>query len=102
MIGIHVTNGARVGQFEDIVTPPDWSDAACRGHAPELWFPETRGGSGDTYATARAICDGCPLKDTCLEYSLSRETASYRYGMWGGLDPNERSVLARERRRTER
>lgn len=41
-------------------------------------------------AAAKAICEGCPVKQQCLDHSLrTREP----YGVWGGLSENEREQL---------
>jgi WhiB family redox-sensing transcriptional regulator len=42
---------------------------------------------------AKAVCARCPLRAECLEYALRHPA---RYGIWGGLSPEE---LAAERRR---
>jgi WhiB family transcriptional regulator, redox-sensing transcriptional regulator len=42
---------------------------------------------------AKVICALCPLRAECLEYALRHPA---RYGIWGGLNPEE---LAAERRR---
>jgi WhiB family redox-sensing transcriptional regulator len=48
-----------------------------------------------SYKDARAICDGCPVREPCLEHALeAREPA----GMWGGLTTPERAKLRRARR----
>lgn len=74
--------------------------AACRGKPPSLFFPDLsnrggripEGGRPDPYADARPICDRCPVRAGCLDFALDgRED----YGMWGGLDPDERKVLLR-------
>ena len=62
-------------------------DAACKGTDPGLFFPE----NGDTSATnpAKMICQGCVVREVCLEYALSEGIED---GIWGG-------ECARERRR---
>ena len=42
---------------------------------------------------AKVVCARCPLRAECLEYALRHPA---RYGIWGGLSPEE---LAAERRR---
>ncbi|AMU78472.1 WhiB family transcription factor [Mycobacterium phage SkinnyPete] len=45
---------------------------------------------------ARAICASCPVIDDCLEYALTRRETQ---GVWGGLDAEQRALMARRRRR---
>lgn len=57
---------------------------------PELWFD-------DDPRDAVAACCSCPLITPCLNAALKAEgtvTAQYRYGVWGGLTPEQRAVLA--------
>lgn len=70
------------------MTNLDWLDhAACQRYNPEWWF-------SDDYKktrTAIAICNVCPVKDPCLQSSLT-----YPYGVWGGLTAHERRQLHRK------
>jgi WhiB family redox-sensing transcriptional regulator len=82
----------------------DWREsaacaAACaEGRAePDDWFPVR----GADYGPARAICSGCAVKMECLESCLDYEStakAKDRSGMYGGLSPQQRARLARQRR----
>lgn len=103
MIGIHILSGPRivpafVGTLSDADRSVDWTQAACRGEDPQLWFPE-RGG-GDQYRDARAVCETCPIRERCLDYAMRREHGLHRanrFGMYGGLTPEERAEMASER-----
>ena len=66
-----------------------WStDALCAASDPEIFFPP-----GDSLASdARAICARCPVHRSCLAYAV---TAGEPFGIWGGLDPQERRALRR-------
>lgn len=50
---------------------------------------------------AAYICQGvfdgvqCPLIEACLEFAM---TNNERYGVWGGMTPEERAELRKERR----
>ena len=44
---------------------------------------------------ARAICKGCPVLDTCLEYAL---TERIEHGVWGGTSERERRRILKRRR----
>jgi WhiB family transcriptional regulator, redox-sensing transcriptional regulator len=70
--------------------------AACVGMDAEPFF----GPDGERAqqreireARAAAICARCPVQAQCLDYALDN---SISYGIWGGLNRQERS---RERRR---
>jgi WhiB family transcriptional regulator, redox-sensing transcriptional regulator len=66
--------------------------ASCTETDPEVFFPP----HGDPATQARQICAQCPVRDDCLAYALD---ADERYGIWGGLDPDERRSLHRRQRR---
>ena len=59
--------------------------AACRGHDPNLWHPATH--THDPYREARLICQGCPVKQNCLDWAVDNEMVA---GMWGGMSPRQR------------
>jgi WhiB family transcriptional regulator, redox-sensing transcriptional regulator len=75
---------------------------------PEMFFAnlqgtdETTGKFSDLSLTARRaqkMCQGCPVKEACLNLAMANETTQrYRWGIWGGLTPNQRHELAKERR----
>jgi len=80
--------------------------APCATTDPELGFPnqgQRRGEDGaSAYDRALALCAGCPLdlKAECLEIAMrneGRQSGKTRYGVFGGLDPDARAALARER-----
>jgi WhiB family redox-sensing transcriptional regulator len=64
------------------------------------WYHESEDGEDDTLE-AKKICKGtddgrpCPLLQQCLEFAL---TNNERYGIWGGMSPEERAQLRKERR----
>lgn len=66
--------------------------ALCADVDPEIFFPP----NGDPATEARQICGQCPVTAECLAYALSNHEA---YGIWGGLDPEERRSLSRQRSR---
>lgn len=70
--------------------------AACLGDG-EMWF------SFDPRDIACAIdvCNGCPVRDACLEAALRAEGQSpggQRYGIAGGLTPSQRARLRRQQK----
>ena len=71
-----------------------WRDhAACRGIEPDIFYPLT----DEDAEPAKAVCDACPVRATCLDYALSSRE---RDGVWGGATERERRRMIRQRRRT--
>lgn len=73
----------------------EWSDrAACLGADAEQFFPVGAGAAASwETAAAKKICAGCTVVDECRDYALrTRQT----FGVWGGLDEEERGVLLRQ------
>ena len=66
------------------------SEAACRGMDPDMFFPAR----GEDIRPIVATCDGCRVKDACLEHGLRHELG----GIWGGTSAEQRRVLRRVRR----
>ena len=67
--------------------------AACRGVDPEVFYPV----SEDEADVAKAICNVCSVRQTCLEYALTNRE---REGVWGGATERERRRIQRQRRRS--
>lgn len=90
----------KVGQRRQeifLATPADWTLAAeCIGMHDVFDEPNAR-----TFdKIVKPICDGCQVRDLCLESALEEEgdlPAVFRAGVRGGLRPPERSRLALER-----
>jgi WhiB family transcriptional regulator, redox-sensing transcriptional regulator len=66
--------------------------AACRGLDPLTFYPAT----DDEAADAKAVCDGCAVREACLEHAL---TVREKEGVWGGATERERRRIIRQRRR---
>lgn len=62
---------------------------SCRDRDPDIFFPETSRQARE----AIAICNACPVRDECLEYSLE---ARERFGIWGGMTDKQRRQLLRQ------
>lgn len=45
------------------------------------------------YRNAIALCNSCPFQMDCAEWGITKE----RYGVWGGLTPDERTMIRRKR-----
>ena len=77
-----------------------WQDAAaCRGKDTLLFF----GPDGERQPErevrerkAKAVCASCPVLAECLAYAISRPE---KYGVWGGLNEEERASERRRRMR---
>jgi WhiB family transcriptional regulator, redox-sensing transcriptional regulator len=71
-------------------TPDDqWQERAlCAQTDPEAFFPEKGGSTRE----AKRICQGCEVRDACLDYALAHDE---RFGIWGGLSERERRRLKR-------
>lgn len=73
-------------------------EGPCRTD-PDFWFPDKK----KDLAAPKAICKKqCPFVEQCLQAALDFEgdtIADGRYGVWGGLAPTERAVLATPRPR---
>src|SRR5438552_199753 len=71
---------------------PGWMrDAACREHAEVNFYADL----GQSLEPVRAVCDGCLVRDTCLEFALEHDE---RHGVWGGLSTREPNHFRRLRR----
>ena len=72
-----------------------WTEnAACRGMSQDVFYPE----DGSRYPVARRVCADCPVRQQCLNEALEMETYHARYGMFGGMSPNERDDEHRRRK----
>jgi WhiB family redox-sensing transcriptional regulator len=76
-------------------------DGACVGHPTEWWFPLQKTGKREELAelrkntsVAKSICISCIRIEQCLEYSLQWEP----WGIWGGMDEQERARIRWERK----
>jgi WhiB family transcriptional regulator, redox-sensing transcriptional regulator len=67
--------------------------AACRGVDPDIFYPV----SDDDAEEAKAVCGSCPVRQSCLEYSLA---AREREGVWGGHTERERRRILRQHRKS--
>ena len=81
---------------------PDWSwqtGAACRGMDLVLFF----GPDGERTAErlireekAKRVCRRCPVRRECEDYAVGRPE---KYGIYGGLNEDERTAERRRRMR---
>ena len=69
---------------------------ACRGEDPEKFFLENNLRGKDKVkkiSIAKSICRTCPVVRECLEFSIKAEV---RYGIWGGLDEEQRAEILKK------
>lgn len=74
--------------------------ALCGDYDPDLFFPI--GSSGPAVrqrSRAKAVCQQCPAQRDCLEWAQATEQP---YGVWGGLDEQEREELRGRQLQAER
>jgi WhiB family redox-sensing transcriptional regulator len=70
---------------------PSWmARSLCADADPEAFFPEP----GANPNAAKRLCAACPVRAECLEYALEH---GERFGVWGGLSPEQRERVERER-----
>ncbi|MFT6291144.1 MAG: WhiB family redox-sensing transcriptional regulator [Ilumatobacter sp.] len=78
------------------ITPQEskwWDLGACRGLQAAIFYPEDEVEA----QAAKAVCDSCAVKTTCLDHALSFREKS---GVWGGATERDRRRIIRQRRRT--
>lgn len=63
--------------------------AACRGHDPNIWFPNK--GDDATRQQALRICRECPVKRACGQ---TAHDELIPYGIWGGMTEKQRSTAS--------
>lgn len=90
-------------------TQSDWAwqkDAACRGEDLDLFFGPPTGddreygpAKGEREAEAKWLCSLCPVRTECLESALAN---GEKYGIFGGLNEDERAKVIRNRRERDR
>jgi WhiB family redox-sensing transcriptional regulator len=74
-------------EIDDARDDLSWQqDALCTQTDPEMFFPEKGGSPAD----AKRVCDGCDVRERCLQYALDNNE---RFGVWGGKTKSERDQL---------
>ncbi|NRQ51407.1 WhiB family transcriptional regulator [Aeromicrobium stalagmiti] len=77
----------------------EWQyQGACREVDPETFFsPDAERGPRRRAreAAAKALCAVCPVVQECLNHAL---TVREPYGVWGGLNINERDMLLQQQK----
>jgi len=69
------------------------AQGACQRADPDLFFPIAAGRAGlPRIRAAKAICQGCAVRDPCLSYGL----ATTQDGIWGGTTLEERRTIRQQ------
>jgi WhiB family redox-sensing transcriptional regulator len=70
----------------------EWSSrAACLSSEPDVFFPiGTSGTALDDVVEAKRLCAVCAVQPECRDYALSTRQP---FGVWGGLDEDERRLM---------
>jgi WhiB family transcriptional regulator, redox-sensing transcriptional regulator len=75
------------------ITTTGWrARAACAGTNPSQFFDLAPA----SIAAAKAICSACEVRTDCLAFALD---ARESFGVWGGLDADERVQVVGPKRR---
>lgn len=74
-------------------------DVNCRDVDTTVFFPAQGSGHKKDWTAAKAICNGCPAQQPCLEYALRTNQTD---GLWGGLTPDQRRKQLSDYRKTHR
>ena len=76
----------------------NWRAAsACLNTDPDVFFPVAVGtAASKLVARALRVCDGCPVRQQCLDYAMR---SGEKDGIWGGTTPEERTRARRARSR---
>ena len=73
----------------DVLHADDWMrDGACKG-LTHLFFPtaaERPQARERRESAAQAVCDGCQVRTTCMEFAREH----HEYGFWGGESEDQR------------
>lgn len=81
--------------FQREPDPMVWAERGnCLGVDADLFFPER----GAPTQQAKAVCQGCVVKDECLDYAL---TNGEKFGIWGGKSERERRRMRKGKRLAE-
>lgn len=77
------------------------TEAACSALDTNLFFPDPESDDNPLpqIAAAKAICAGCPVRQSCLEFAIRTRQLD---GVWGGHTPEERRSIRRRRQAAAR
>jgi WhiB family redox-sensing transcriptional regulator len=61
-------------------------EARCRGWDVAFFFPAR----GTDTTEQRRVCEGCPVREPCLDYALTASSEFKVQGIWGGVSSKQR------------
>jgi WhiB family redox-sensing transcriptional regulator len=70
----------------------NWEYAACQGTDSRLFYDLEAGEAGGYYPLMRRICNACPIKKECAEWSIRHE----EFGFWAGMSERQRWLERRK------
>ena len=73
--------------------------AACRKTPTTTFFPTGNSQLGRVEEEAKAVCSTCQVQAQCLTFAIEHQEP---HGIWGGLNTEERRVLATPIRKPSR
>ena len=77
-----------------------WETAHCADTIfPDLFFPTSLEEIEASEPMIQAICQGCPMKQECLQMALDNKDFN---GYFGGVSPGERRKMSEHRSRVRR
>ena len=71
------------------ITVEAWTERSACGPDDDMYPAD---GDRAGVATAKAVCDACPVIDSCLSIAMARRE---KFGIWGGTTPDERAKMIR-------
>ena len=80
------------------ISKHDWRKKAyCLGEPIKVFFPH-ESHDINKYEEAKSFCVKCSVKNECLDLVINQEDNYDRWGVFGGLTPQERNHERRRRR----
>lgn len=73
------------------------AEARCRNTEPAIFFPTSQ--ADNRFDEAKKLCQLCTVKEACLALVIELPEYDDRWGVFGGLDPNDRYRLRRRKER---
>jgi len=72
----------------------EFAKGSCQGIDTEMFYPESNAIEQEDLRIIKRICNGCPVREMCLEWALCHE----REGIWAGTRMHDRRVMRQKLR----